>query len=82
MISVVITTFGNEKYLQRSLQTVANQTYKDIEVIVIDGKNDEKNMVILNSFGFLKSKYIGLQKRFFLINFLRSTPVFLERQDL
>jgi glycosyltransferase involved in cell wall biosynthesis len=64
VISVVITTFGNKKYLERSLRSVKNQTYKDIEVIVVDGKDDEKNLIILNSFRFLRPKYIGLQKDF------------------
>lgn len=62
MISVVITTFGNLQYLNRSLTSIKNQTYNDIEVVIVDGKNDEKVYDLLKSFDFPKHVYIGLEE--------------------
>lgn len=62
MISVVIATMGNMKYLNRSLTSVKNQTYKDIEVIIVDGKNDNKVYDLLKSFNFPRIIYIGLNE--------------------
>ena len=35
-ISFIIPTYNNEKYIEECVQSVANQSYKDIEIIVID----------------------------------------------
>jgi glycosyltransferase involved in cell wall biosynthesis len=61
LISVVITTFGNQKNLQQALTTVFNQEYKDFEVIVVDGKNDKKLIDTINKFDSSKVTYLGLE---------------------
>lgn len=46
MISVIIPIYNAEKYLQRCLDTIAVQTYKDLEVIMIDdGSKDRSGMI-------------------------------------
>ena len=41
LISVIIPVYGVEKYISQCLESVINQTYKNIEVIVInDGTKD------------------------------------------
>lgn len=62
MISVVIATMGNMNYLNRSLTSVKNQTYKDIEVVIVDGKDDKKVNDLLVSFNFPKHIYVGLKE--------------------
>lgn len=42
MISVIITTFGGDSKLRRAIASVLNQTYTDVEVIVVDD-NDPKS---------------------------------------
>jgi len=40
-VSVIITTYNLENYIQRSLESVINQTFKDLEIIVVDdGSSD------------------------------------------
>ena len=41
-ISIIIPIYNSEKYLHKSLESVINQTYKDMEIILInDGSTDE-----------------------------------------
>ena len=42
MISVIIPIYNVEKYLEKCLESVINQTYKKIEIILVnDGSTDE-----------------------------------------
>lgn len=41
MISTIITTYGGGSQLQRAVDSVLAQTYKDIEVIVVDDNNPD-----------------------------------------
>lgn len=36
MVSVIIPVYKVEKYLDRCVESVCNQTYKDIEIILVD----------------------------------------------
>ena len=36
LVSVIITTYNREKYLELAIQSVVNQTYKNIEIIIVD----------------------------------------------
>lgn len=39
LVSVVIPTFNRPQYLQRCIESIKNQTYKNIEIIVVDDNN-------------------------------------------
>lgn len=47
MISIVIPSYNHEKYIQRCIESVLMQTYKDWELIIIDdGSKDSSNDII------------------------------------
>ncbi len=49
-LSIIIPVYNTSKYLRRCLDSVLNQTYKDLEIIVInDGSNDD-SLSILNEY--------------------------------
>ena len=49
-ISVITVTKNSEKYLEENLISLKNQTYKNFEHIVIDGKSEDRTVDIINKF--------------------------------
>lgn len=46
MISVIVPVFNVEKYLDRCILSIVNQTYLDIEIILIyDGSTDSSSVI-------------------------------------
>lgn len=50
MISVIIPNYNNEKYLKQCIESVINQTYKDIQIIIIDDGSTDNSEKIINDF--------------------------------
>lgn len=47
-ISIIIPVYNTEKYLSQCLESIINQTYKDIEIIIInDGSTDNSRMICM-----------------------------------
>ena len=47
LISIITVTYNSEKYLQESLQSIFKQKYKNYELIIIDGKSNDKTLKII-----------------------------------
>lgn len=45
-ISIIIPTYNEEKYIKRTLESIKNQPYKDIEVIIADSNSSDKTREI------------------------------------
>lgn len=50
LISIIIPVYNAEKYLERCLSSVVRQTYKDIEVIIINDGSKDKSRAIAENF--------------------------------
>ena len=55
-ISIIIPIFNSEKYLKRCLDSLTNQTLKDIEIICINDGSTDKSLKILNDFAKIDSR--------------------------
>ena len=47
-ISVVIPVYNTEKYIERCIYSILNQTYKDLEIICVDDGSTDKSGDILD----------------------------------
>ncbi len=50
ILSIVIPIFNNEKYLKTLLESIINQTYKDLEIICVDDGSTDKTNIILKEY--------------------------------
>ena len=58
--SILIANYNNEKYIEECLNSILNQTYKNIEIIVIDDDSSDNSSKIINKF---KDKIIIANKK-------------------
>lgn len=55
-ISVIIPVYNVEKYLKRCLDSVVNQTYKNLEIILVDDGSRDNSLKILQEYAFKDSR--------------------------
>ncbi|MCV3418293.1 glycosyltransferase family 2 protein [Campylobacter lari] len=76
-ISIILPTYNVEKYIARALESCINQTFKDIEIIVVDDLGNDKSIDIAKEYaskddrikiihneenlGLLKARYEGVK---------------------
>ena len=63
-ISVIVPVYGVEKYIVKCLNSIVNQTFKDIEIIVInDGTKDNSIKLIEDNFNDKRIKIINKENQ-------------------
>ena len=60
-ISVITVSYNSEKTIEKTIKSVLNQSHKDIEFLIIDGKSEDNTMKIVNSYSS-KINYIISEK--------------------
>ena len=50
LVSIIITSFNHEKYLDDCIQSVLNQTYNNLEIIIIDNKSTDNSKDIISDY--------------------------------
>tara|TARA_B100001778_G_scaffold321484_1_gene312892 strand:- start:4042 stop:4821 length:780 start_codon:yes stop_codon:yes gene_type:complete len=50
LVSIITPNFNGEKYLEQTVKSVINQTYKNIEYILIDGKSTDRSLEIIKKY--------------------------------
>lgn len=51
LVSIIIPTKNSDEFLENCLKSIKNQTYKNIEIIVVDGKSKDKTLEIARRYG-------------------------------
>ncbi len=50
LVSIITPNFNGDKYLEETIKSVVNQTYKKIEYILIDGKSTDQSLKIIRKY--------------------------------
>lgn len=50
LVSIVTVVFNGEEYIEQTIKSVINQTYKNIEYIIIDGASSDKTVDIIKKY--------------------------------
>ena len=62
LVSIIIPVYKVEKYLRRCLDSVKNQTYKNIEVILVDDGSPDKCPQICDEYPAKDSRFHVIHK--------------------
>lgn len=56
LISIIIPVYNTAKYLERCLDSVLNQTYKNLEIILVDDGSTDESSEMCDSFAVIDSR--------------------------
>ena len=59
LVSIITVCLNNQKFIPFAIESVLNQTYADIEYIVIDGGSTDRTIEIVKSYGDKISRFIS-----------------------
>jgi glycosyltransferase involved in cell wall biosynthesis len=59
LITIITVVFNGEKYLQQTIDSVYNQSYKNIEYLIIDGNSTDKTLDIIKKNSHKITKWIS-----------------------
>ena len=57
-VSIILAVYNVEKYIRQTLDSVINQTFKDIEIIVVDNKSTDKTLDIVNEYAKKDNRFV------------------------
>ena len=87
LVSVIIPTFNSAHFLYESIYSIINQTYKNLEIIIVDDTPlDDGTKDILDSFNDQRIMYIKPKNRLGLVKSLNyaisvSRGIYIARMD-
>ncbi len=63
LVSIILTSYNQQELLQRAFDSLINQTYKNIEIIIVDDcSGDERNKILIEQW---KQQFQGKVKAFY-----------------
>ncbi|HEY9862115.1 MAG TPA: glycosyltransferase family A protein, partial [Candidatus Obscuribacterales bacterium] len=58
LVSVIIPAYNAERFIARTLESVLNQTYQNIEVLVVDDGSSDRTPEIVHHFAEIDARII------------------------
>ncbi|AGR78443.1 glycosyltransferase, family 2 [Aliarcobacter butzleri 7h1h] len=49
-VSVILTVYNTEQYLEESINSIIHQTFKDVEIIIVNDGSTDRSLEIINDF--------------------------------
>ena len=88
-VDILLATYNGEKYIKEQIESILNQTYKNIQIIISDDCSQDKTREILKEYEkndkikvFYQEKNLGYVKNFeFLLKQVENNLYMLSDQD-
>ena len=61
LVSIVIPTYNREQYIEDAIKSAINQTYRNIEIIIVDNCSTDSTWDILNRWAESELKFFGIK---------------------
>lgn len=61
-VSVIVPVYNTEKYLEKSINSIVNQTYKNLEILLIDDGSTDRSFEICKKFAQKDNRVIPIHK--------------------
>ena len=58
LVSVIVSTYNNSNFLEKSIQSLLDQSYKNIEILILDDKSTDNSKTILEE---ISNKHCNLK---------------------
>ena len=81
MISVIVPVYNVEKYLRNCLDTIINQTYKDLEIILVDDGSKDSSGLICDEYAKRDSRIKVIHKENGGLSSARNTGLEIAKGD-
>ena len=62
LVSIIVPTYNSQNTLERCLTSIRNQTYKNIQTIVVDNGSTDRTVEIANQFGAEVHILVGVER--------------------
>src|SRR6056297_178877 len=69
-VSVLLSVYNGEKYLEKAISSILNQTFSDFEFIIIDDGSSDRSPEIIKSFNDNRIRYFKNEKNIGLVKSL------------
>lgn len=50
LVSIAMCTYNGEKYIRQQLDSILNQTYRNLEIVIVDDKSDDRTFEIIKEY--------------------------------
>ena len=70
LVTVLMSVYNGEKYLERAIKSILNQTFKDFEFLIINDGSTDNSVKIIQSFNDLRLRLIHNESNIGLIKTL------------
>lgn len=81
LISVIIPVYNVEKYLERCIDSVINQTYSNLEIILIDDGSTDKSSMICDKYKNIDKRIVAIHQKNCGVSIARNNALNIAKGD-